>query len=82
LIREGGRGSLIALFAGVGFQREKRDYYLTGHYMRAFNDKTLAIANAWLDPEVPGSIHTIACTHGAKPTFSPFPTFCFPTFFV
>ena len=36
----------------VGDQSGKRQHYLSGYYMMDFNNETLAIANAWLDPEV------------------------------
>ena len=44
---------LICMYVGMIYlQRTKRDYYLNMKHMRAFTDTTLAIANAWLDPEV------------------------------
>ena len=34
-------------------QDKLQDYYLDMQFMREYTDETLAIANAWLDPEVP-----------------------------
>ena len=35
-----------------GSGADKNDYYLSGKHMEEFNEKTFAIANAWLDPQV------------------------------
>ena len=36
-------------------QKRRADYYLSGTHLSNFNDSDLAIANAWLDTEVPFS---------------------------
>ena len=56
------KGSLLRLLH-TWAQRRKRDYYLNMEHMRAFTDETLAIANAWLDPEVDNDTHTRARAH-------------------
>ncbi len=36
----------------MNFEQVKRQMYLGGRYMQDFDKQSLAIANAWLDPEV------------------------------
>ena len=55
------KSSLIVIAVALLLQREKRDYYLNMQHMRNFTEPDLAIANAWLDPEVkPACCHRFA----------------------